>query len=351
VLASETHGSNELRGFDLPQSVGSLSHLSPLDLLSILFHETRTRQQGPPTGKDRIVGTVPWVSVVLFSGDSMNREMFMRLIHHVRYGHKAPNRYHTRVPFHELSQQHDMIYLVKPGGDALLFFHSPLSDGQSLDTVAEFFQSAKRAKRSRQRHVLQDALVTLVFMWDPLHAEQRHDAFVADMFLSKTVARHNLSIQLATNTDRILLGGRTAKSARAKMRGIRFVVNPVNSADVCQVTVTDTVTQVVHLVEYAEGNSSSCTPRKAAYADAVRKRITREEHQRHAARPTRPLREIAVGIAVHVSGHVFWDRAFDAEGLQRLLAVAAADVNDLPLTEYPLRALPIDSTKLFLMVQ
>ncbi|CUG88203.1 Hypothetical protein, putative [Bodo saltans] len=166
----------------------TLQHYSPLQAMALMYRKvvagyTMRKQYLRPTAEDRDDRLMdeptfrPYMNLIVFSGDSMNREFFLRLVFHFRFGREPPigNPHLRQTPFHEPSQQHDMIYSVFEDHDDLDVFHSLMSNGKSGRTVSAFFQTLKWDMRRwerfpetlNQRAGPRVALFYVVYFWDP----------------------------------------------------------------------------------------------------------------------------------------------------------------------------------------
>lgn len=130
-------------------------YLSSLQFLAMLVDTI-----GPALDGDHL-------NVMIINGDSVDREIFHRLVHWVRYG---PSAKHHAAHFHYASH-YDMVYAVHPTHDELLAFHSKQTVESSTYTVDWFFRDVRR-RVSAWRDAAGSgpppvALLYVVFYWDP----------------------------------------------------------------------------------------------------------------------------------------------------------------------------------------
>lgn len=167
--------------------------LSSSEVLAVLFHRalrSAARSVFPrlvcPDGSARV-----WepFHVLVFSGDSLTREVFFRLIHHLRYGVRRPvvplstgsgnlTTDHDWMPFMDIPIQEDYVYAVYKTHDDLTMFDSVAHNNTAAKTINQYFVelAADRRRHLCGHGVAADAaLLYLVLLWDPFTQRPRRD--------------------------------------------------------------------------------------------------------------------------------------------------------------------------------
>ncbi len=121
--------------------------LTPLEVLGVL-HAQVTKG-----------GLSPSARVVVFSGDSVMREVFMRLVMLVR----STNSEALPMGLFEPSEIHDKVYSVYETHDELTLCHSPYSSALRRETVTDFLRVRKSAVNADEEKLL---LLRAIFFWD-----------------------------------------------------------------------------------------------------------------------------------------------------------------------------------------
>ncbi|CUG89698.1 membrane-associated protein, putative [Bodo saltans] len=165
--------------------------LPPIELLATLW-----TMVGPSVEEDVI-------NVMVFNGDSVNRELFHRLIHYLRYGVAATAAIDggssgdevIALPHFHYATHYDMVYVVHRDYDELLGFHSPQTNGSSSYTVERYFRAVRRnvtswlrrkkdgtgidfaevddEKKDDEMEASPAALLYIVWLWDPFTSASR----------------------------------------------------------------------------------------------------------------------------------------------------------------------------------
>lgn len=373
----------------------ALAHFTPLQVLSLLHHKAFTSHSRRKryTHPDDILSEDPvWkpnTHIIVFSGDSMNREYYMRLVHHVRHGllHPEGNPWLRQTPFHEPSQQHDMILSVFETHDRLELFNSQMSDPRSTRTVQSYFQKLKWDLRKWERafrtansstekvELLAKrpavALFYLVYYWDPQTDVYRQDAFVSQLMLKNVIG--NLERDLIDSsifsrlTPHELHIGSAAQQRKAK-RVEKSISPPTKNPCEVRVRMLDGKTKIVNLANFdglpelgikgrAKGGLQGpaltlgqCTPERRLAAEKLRSQVLQRYQDTIFPRPVTPLREFGMKIAVHVQGNVFWELERNIEMMQHMMAMLAMTDDEVPLDiqSYPRRTIPKDGTELYM---
>jgi hypothetical protein len=175
-------------------SLPLLPLLTQLELLATLW-----AMVGPSTLRDV-------VNVMVFNGDSVNRELFHRLIHYVRHGDEDHRRVAAGeeestipLPHVHFATHYDMVYVVHREYDELLGFHSPQTNGSSTYTVERYFRAVRRNVTEWMRQHGEGAegddwesnpaaLLYIVWLWDPFTSASRGIMSTAPTLLSQTLA-------------------------------------------------------------------------------------------------------------------------------------------------------------------
>jgi hypothetical protein len=185
----------------------TVSVFSALDTMAVLYHRA-SRGGHFDHDFDCTSHSKPPIRMIVFSGDSLTRELFNRLVHHLRYGVQAPvirvRNPSTNVvaeqvagfrwmPFFEVPAQEDFVYSVFSTHDDYTMFSSVAHDHSNKATVNRFFvdlaaqllaEKARRCgdgegtKRSTTTHHNNEegaALMYIVFLWDPFTQRPRRD--------------------------------------------------------------------------------------------------------------------------------------------------------------------------------
>ncbi len=278
-----------------------MAYLTPAEVLSVLHHHC-----DPPTEDGRGKEGRKRPRIVAFSGDSMVREVFFRLVHFLRFGDPAT------MPVVEPSQWHDMLYVVFPTHDELMIFHSPTSNpsGTSTHTIDNYFASRRRKQEEeraeslhRERQRAPEPLAYVAYYWNPKSSDCRPDLLVKGYrYLSKTIAGKSTAIVDSTfrsneaGRSLLLLGTQRAHEAQG--------LNP---------------------------GKMSFPFARPEYRAALERALAAVKVEGSAPRGLpRPLqlRSRGVGIAVHFLGHMFWDKVHDKQLFQQLAAEALATHDD-----------------------
>jgi hypothetical protein len=190
-------------------SLPLLPLLTQLELLATLW-----AMVGPSTQRGV-------VNVMVFNGDSVNRELFHRLIHYVRYGEEDRRRAAaqgeeestTPLPHVHFATHYDMIYVVHREYDELLGFHSPQTNGSSTYTVERYFRAVRRnVTRWMRQHGKgaegddgesnPAALLYIVWLWDPFTSASRGIMSTAPTILSsQTLATDKVDVKNSDDTE------------------------------------------------------------------------------------------------------------------------------------------------------
>ncbi|CUI14323.1 membrane-associated protein, putative [Bodo saltans] len=175
------------------------------------------------------------INVMVFNGDSVNREIFHRLIHYIRYnGRRRKINTGTTsdpttkpsgrreegdvLPHFHYATHYDMVYAVHSTHDELLGFHTPQTNGASSLTVGSYFQSVQEGRRARgnEKHNSSRAspnndeknhkerkeqhppvaIVYIVWLWDPFTTMPRGIAFSPHRSLSSSSSRTVVTSQV-----------------------------------------------------------------------------------------------------------------------------------------------------------
>ena len=386
-------------------AVSRMPVLTPLQVLAILFQRAKLRN--PRVDADLpTAATKRLLNIIAFSGDSMNREVFMRLVHYLRYGvgpsddpptegtqdeehEKGRTGQRRQHAFHEPSQHHDMIYAVYESHDEMIVKHSPMSDYRSDITVAQYFQAIKQKVRLHRRGKLarppEIALLYVVYFWDPTTEWNRQELVVDVKFLGHDFLKKfsgdavKASIGLKRNNsagtaqEPQLLVGEAAREKRMHL-GKKQIVLPLDPRLPCLIRIHVPRLKITRNFDvrnlligqraaqprWPRPNKSvgaSPSPATAAcpddmiqLAEQFRVHMTRQEHMKYAPRPVIPLRELGIGVAVHVQGNVFWETEHYPEMFQHFFLASIALNSEVPeLQDVPRRAIPDDDTDLYFM--
>jgi hypothetical protein len=392
----------------------ALQHFTPLQSVALLHHKVVAgyelrKQYRRPTAEDRDDRLMdeptfrPYMNVIVFSGDSMNREFFLRLVFHIRFGSAPPrgNPYLRQTPFHEPSQQHDMIYSVFEDHDDLDVFHSLMSNGRSGRTVSAFFQKMKWDMRRWERFPTQRrpnvALFYVVYFWDPQTDYYRREMLPSLPLLTNTMHQWAHAIINATESLDDLAAGRghlRIDDAHQRQKALRDSneVAMIMPGQPCIVRLRMS-NNAEKLIDVAPGNvqhlnldhkgyhklmltrsnkgrmlqpasstskgsslqhggvtiRSGCSSERAAAAIRLRDTYLLRHRQRFATKPPTPLRDIGIRVPVHVQGNVFWEYVRNIQMTQHQYAALLATDDDVPSSaQLPRRATPKDQTELYM---
>ncbi|CUF95856.1 membrane-associated protein, putative [Bodo saltans] len=178
---------------------------SSIDTMATLYH--RASQGGQLIDDFNCRSTSkPPIRMIVFSGDSLTRELFNRLVHHLRYGVQAPVirvrdpstnvAVHSSagfrwMPFFEVPAQEDFVYSVYPTHDDYSMFSSVAHDHSNKATVNQYFiDLAAQLQNEKNRRcdggggataasaIIKEkdlALMYIVFLWDPFTQRPRRD--------------------------------------------------------------------------------------------------------------------------------------------------------------------------------
>lgn len=145
-----------------------LDYLSPLEIVAVLFHEASAERR-----VDRPI------NLIVFQGDSTTRELFMTLVHTIRFGLDRAallgvggKSFATTFGYRMF---YDMVYRVFSTHDELLLFHSPTTSPHSRWTVEALLRemiSLQKAHKERQEsgrdNPLPDLpLLVIIWYWEP----------------------------------------------------------------------------------------------------------------------------------------------------------------------------------------
>ena len=326
---------------------GPFAYVTPLEALSILHHHCDRRHNrselggASPTaggmGRRQRQSIGPHVSIIAFSGDSMVREMFMRLIHFLRFGDP------TKYPAIEASQVHDMLYSVYPSHDELQVFHSSMSNPSSRFTIEDFFsrlQSGVDETGERLLHKREPALVHVAYYWNPKTAEYRTDLLATHRQLSESITRHRRAIVDSTyplaTAQRPLLLVRQPKAPLGAVVNQQPAALPVGIMTVGGQQKRNVFVNggggVMQFLAPAPGTGKGTKGKVAmnAMQEAIRSRSLLPSNLRgdKQGRMVIPLRKFGVGISVHLMGHVFWECRHNEKLFQQLAAEALSMVSE-----------------------
>lgn len=385
----------------------ALRHFTPLQVVASLHHKVlsgyqrrkryvrKTRQDA----EDRLNDEETFrsnMNLIVFSGDSMNREFFLRLVFHIRFGMDPPrgNPYLRQTPFHEPSQQHDMIYSVYEDHDELEVYHSQMSNGKSRRTVSSFFQQLKWDVRRWERFPSSRtsgakpnvALFYVVYFWDPqtdfyrremlpdlrmldnvLHSweehiinatESPHDVAAGRGYLRISPTHQNAKRMQDSNEIAMLVPGQPC------MVRLRLANGAEKRVDLSQQVSSSVIPGggVVirgggRMIQDLRGpqprrtanRQGYCPPDRAAAALRIRDTFLARHRQRYSPKPPSPLRDFGLRVAVHVQGNVFWEYVRNVQMTQHMYAALVATDDDLSeLPQLPRRASPKDQTELYM---
>lgn len=160
--------------------VSLVESFTSLETLAILWQVVARNEVSSDT-----CGKVPMLNIVLFQGDSLAREMFLRLVHHIRHGQRPPSNAasftaFSYVPFFETAIHKDYVYAVYPDHDDLMMFQPPSKNNTTPRTVNRFFREEMAQRRMNSTRTASGgvALMYMVFLWDPFTQRQRMDSLV-----------------------------------------------------------------------------------------------------------------------------------------------------------------------------
>lgn len=393
----------------------ALHHFTPLQVVALLYRKVAgsfdlRQQYARPTAEDsddRLMDESVFRSnmhLIVFSGDSMNREFFLRLVFHIRFGNEPPphNPYLRQTPFHEPSQQHDMVYSVFEDHDELDMFHSMTSNGKSGRTVSAFFQKLKwdvrRYEKFPETTVKPNvALLYVIYYWDPQTDAYRRELLPELPLLQRTMgdwaehainatenlediangrgylridAEHQKEKTLRGNDDIAMIAPGQPCHVRLRIpNGGEKLIDVASHQSLISTGGDSRRSQVAPpFMQLGKGGRgrmlqtssslmrgsgftqrSGCSPERAAAAIRVRDTYIQRHKQRFHTKTPTPLRDIGIRVPVVVQGNVFWDYARNVQMTQHQFMMLLATDDDVPtLPHLPRRATPKDQTEFYM---